>query len=533
MGRKNKKSKPSAGQAETPESSTDGKKEMSKQLKSDLMNLVNQVIDKCTTPFSTSGVQEWKEFLDVNNLVEQIRTKQRGFALHKPAKEREEVFGPFISWLNENLVDTSSVAIDEYQEEGYGLKTTRQLVNDEKFLEVPRSVMLTSETAAESGLAPLITEDRILQAMPNVVLSLHLLCEAVNPASFFAPYIAILPDSYSTALYYSQDELQLLKGSPVLSDVLGQRRNIARQYAYFYRLFQISEDAANLPIKDFCYDDYRWAVSSVMTRQNQVPSIESTENRSLALIPLWDMCNHCEGQITTDYDPQLNKSECYAIKPFAVGEQIFIYYGKRSNAELLLHNGFVFTDNKNDNMKFKLGISKNDLLQKKKADLISKLNIIPHRLVLYAGEEPVDSDVLAFLRIFNMTEEELDQFNEGKSSERMLLRDYGERVSPANEVKVWEFLETRIVLLLRGYPNTIIEDEELLKPDSLLMIAGSYGERARHAVQLRKMEKHILQKTYQLAIKQKEAAIKKKTRDDNPVLPTDDMETEISKLELV
>ena len=44
-------------------------------------------------------------------------------------------------------------------------------------------------------------------------------------------------------------------------------RYVARQYAYFYRKFQ------STMLKDyFTFDDYRWAVSTVMTRQNQVDS---------------------------------------------------------------------------------------------------------------------------------------------------------------------------------------------------------------------------------------------------------------------
>lgn len=40
----------------------------------------------------------------------------------------------------------------------------------------------------------------------------------------------------------------------------------------------------------------RWAVSSVMTRQNQIPT-EDGRQVTLALIPLWDMCNHRNGLV--------------------------------------------------------------------------------------------------------------------------------------------------------------------------------------------------------------------------------------------
>ena len=42
---------------------------------------------------------------------------------------------------------------------------------------------------------------------------------------------------------------------------------------------------------------YRWAVSTVMTRQNQIPT-EDGSKMTFALIPLWDMCNHCNGLVS-------------------------------------------------------------------------------------------------------------------------------------------------------------------------------------------------------------------------------------------
>lgn len=43
--------------------------------------------------------------------------------------------------------------------------------------------------------------------------------------------------------------------------------------------------------------DCRWAASTVMTRQNFVPSKDSTAMIN-ALIPMWDMANHSNGKVT-------------------------------------------------------------------------------------------------------------------------------------------------------------------------------------------------------------------------------------------
>ena len=40
-----------------------------------------------------------------------------------------------------------------------------------------------------------------------------------------------------------------------------------------------------------------WAVSTVMTRQNFVPSSDGKTMLN-ALIPMWDMCNHSNGKVS-------------------------------------------------------------------------------------------------------------------------------------------------------------------------------------------------------------------------------------------
>lgn len=51
-----------------------------------------------------------------------------------------------------------------------------------------------------------------------------------------------------------------------------------------------------------------------------------------------------------------------SVRDFKAGEQVCIFYGERSNADLLVHNGFVFEDNAHDNVCIQLGVSKSDPL---------------------------------------------------------------------------------------------------------------------------------------------------------------------------
>ena len=96
-----------------------------------------------------------------------------------------------------------------------------------------------------------------------------------------------------------------------------QFKYVARQYAYFYRKFQ------STMLKDyFTFDDYRWAVSTVMTRQNQVP-VKDLSKTTNTLVPFWDFSNHhCstgQEEISTDFSDETEETFCMANRDFSAG----------------------------------------------------------------------------------------------------------------------------------------------------------------------------------------------------------------------
>ena len=105
----------------------------------------------------------------------------------------------------------------------------------------------------------------------------------------------------------------------------------------------------------FLYDDFIWAVACVMSRQNEIPSRLGHPPPILALIPLWDLCNHTSGYISTFFNVESSSCNCYAQQDFKVDEEYKIFYGKRTNSELLLQQGFVYEQNKHDQYSIKLG----------------------------------------------------------------------------------------------------------------------------------------------------------------------------------
>ncbi|XP_037073275.1 actin-histidine N-methyltransferase-like [Pollicipes pollicipes] len=244
-----------------------------------------------------------------------------------------------------------------------------------------------------------------------------------------------------------------------------------------------------------------------MTRMNNIPALEDRGQGVPGLIPFWDLCNHANGRVSEQRSApaclqveaavarclrttcrRKAGSVCYASRDFEAGEQFFIFYGVRPNAEFLLHNGFVYRDNEHDAVAVRLGVSRGDALHQRRCRLLERLGV-PASGVFYLHREgaPIDASLLAFLRVFNMDADALDQWLLADNVSE-LGSDECPGLPDGLETTAWRFLHTRLGLLLRLYPGPAADDRRLLAEP------GALTPRARLAVTLRLGEKEILER---------------------------------------
>lgn len=80
--------------------------------------------------------------------------------------------------------------------------------------------------------------------MPNIILALFLLVEKFKDSSFWEPYIKALPSSYTTVMYFTPQQLEALKGSPIYGNYYYNVIVILFDVMYysnqFYKLKQLS-----------------------------------------------------------------------------------------------------------------------------------------------------------------------------------------------------------------------------------------------------------------------------------------------------
>lgn len=500
-------------------------------------NELNQIIDKLlkvSSNFQTvpNATKEWERHLEIRKLLELLDQIEEGMKVTVEAEgARALKLEALLEWMQEHGAEVGAVRPAHFQGFGWGLRAERDMGDGELVVAVPRRLMLTSEHVESSVLGSLLLKDPMLQHMPHVALALLLLVEKHSPQSFWRPYVLALPSSYSTVLYFSTQELQELKGSPAFEPALKHCRNIARQYAYFSKLFQNTSDPASDLLRDvFTYDEYRWAVSTVMTRHNQIPSRDAVAaaagedggggggggnggNLVSALIPLWDLGNHSDDGLLTEFVVGRERSECRvgAGQALAAGQQVLLRYGARPSADLLLHGGWVPAPGRNphDRLPLALGLARADPLRVDRQRLLAALGVNagpqpadvaagaggsgvqPTELCLRqpnsaegADGDPVDPPLRAFLRVFAMKREHLERWLSSPRVQDLLHPDCA--LDTEVEARAWAFLLARTRLLLAAYPTSLQEDLSLLE-------SGSLSPCARLAVLLRASEKQLLE----------------------------------------
>ncbi|XP_067636134.1 actin-histidine N-methyltransferase isoform X2 [Eurosta solidaginis] len=150
---------------------------------------------------------------------------------------------------------------------------------------------------------------------------------------------------------------------------------------------------------------------------------------------------------------------------------------------------FVNPDNPKDYVCIKLGLGNSDPLFTQRAKLLEMMQILKNtELRVLPPPTFISPELLAFVRVFNMNEQQLEHWISSERAMDLLHIDCA--LETTLESKTWQYLQTRLMLLLRVFPTTLEADEKQLaayKKDELFLC---YVEAM--VLQYRILEKRIL-----------------------------------------
>ena len=202
-----------------------------------------------------------------------------------------------------------------------------------------------------SPLGPLLKH--VPQPLWQLQLGLRLLSERTKQysaapgtaASFYQPYIDLLPLAYSTPLFYQRDDVQALQYPPVQQQI-NKRSRLLSTLSRAIAAQQQSGSADAFHGQDVSPSLLGWAMSAASSRAFSFHSHRR-------LLPLIDMANHSftpSARIEATADSHPPAITMYATRDVEAGDALTLNYGAHSNDAFLVDYGFVLDDNPHDDL---------------------------------------------------------------------------------------------------------------------------------------------------------------------------------------
>lgn len=380
-----------------------------------------------------------------------------------------------INWLQSHKAKVDGVDLHDFPETGRGLRATKSFKRGEVILQIPESVLWTEEKAkSHPVLGRVFTKHTLRQ---EDVFAIWLIYEKniSRKNSFYHHHIELLPKTYTNTLFWTEEDLEYLKGSNLYieSKHLRTQQTIS-DYNELVTLLS-TELKSEFPITEFSLQDYQWALTTLWSR--------GMDFHMRCIVPLADMANASLELLDTPchrYNQTNNCVELIAGKDYASGEQVFIHYGAVSNSKLLRLYGFSIMSNPYNNVQLYVGSLGDDMMKRRVCNLFG---VDPDKSVYeLCARDPIPEALLMRLRI---------QFCSSNADlTKLLLLGSGggnkmAQISPENEAIVNSVLRQALEGMLCGYG----EDRSLAEDISI---------HAKQALELVRDEKAILK----LALKQ-------------------------------
>ena len=346
-----------------------------------------------------------------------------------------------------------------YTDDYRGVLAKGNILKDEIIMTIPKDCLISLETALETSYGKKIGEFMYneLNSPKHCLLSSFLLYEEKNPK--YKYYFDLLPKDFSNfPIFYTNKELEYLKGSPFLSQILEKKEDMKSDY---------NKICEYLP--DFKQFSYLKFIEARVLISSRIFGISINENKTDVLAPFADLLNHKRPRQTQWYfDDNLQSFVIQATENIKEGNEIFDSYGKKTNARFLLNYGFCLDDN--DTSEYLLTINFNDtypMFDLKKNFFQNEFELVRTFNLNNNFYESQIIELLSFLRFILFDGDINDLYNAINSSENIYNEDvpltfyYIPPITKELEIQVLKHLHLLCRKALAKYPTTFEQDQNL------------------------------------------------------------------------
>ena len=366
----------------------------------------------------------------------------------------------FINFLKELYKFNSffpKLEIHFYTDDYRGVLAKNDIYKNEIIMTIPKECLISLETVLNTSYGKTIGEFmyKELNSPKHCLLSSFLLYEEKNKN--YKYYFDLLPKDYSNfPIFYKKSELEYLKGSPFLDQILEKKEDMKNDYN---KLCEYLPNFNQFSFSKFC--KARVLISSMIF------GISINRKKTDVLVPFADLLNHKRPKQTQwYYDDNLESFVIQAIEDIKEGNEIFDSYGKKTNARFLLNYGFCLDDN--DTSEYLLTINFNEKyplfdIKKKIFKNEYEYNYKINRNFCLNNNfyESQIVELLGFLRFILYDGDMNKLFNIINSNENEMEINifYIPAISKELEIKVLKHLHSLCKKALGKYPTTFEQDQ--------------------------------------------------------------------------
>eukprot|EP00884_Botryococcus_braunii_P010044 jgi/Botrbrau1/19040/Bobra.0100s0067.1 len=263
-------------------------------------------------------------------------------------------------------------------------------------LDIPENLIISHASAAASDIGSAVAS--IPGVHPESISLIYTMVDRHDPDSPFAPFWVSLPPFLLTGLGAPHSMLDDLDGTPLSHQVARHREVIRKHYEDLRPVLDILLAAYPTLIlpEHVDWPSFLWAIQLWYSYSIQVVFADGSPGD--CLVPLASLMNHSPEAHVSKYGRlEDGRFRMRASRDCPAGEQCFISYGAKSNADLLIFYGMAIPNNPHDYLGLNIQLPDEDMDD---SDLRQKVVEALHLTEDYnLSLAPLPHALLGFLRV--------------------------------------------------------------------------------------------------------------------------------------
>jgi len=410
---------------------------------------------------------------DLSKLLGELKISQQEVTTTTPDSDK---FESMCQWLRDAGALFPKLYLQYYSEDYRGVHCLTRVPPGDVVLYVPLKAIMTSEVAKASIIGQNIIKSGVDLRSKHSYLASFLLQEKHKKASYWDPYLNILPQYYANMpIFFKEDLLSWLKGSFSLGKISDRIDSLRKEYDNIRRAIPA--------FNKFHLEDFVWARLVVITR---IFGLVIESNKTDGLVPYADMLNHKRPRETSwTFDANRNGFIITTIKTCQRGDEIFDSYGRKCNNRFFVNYGFSLDKNDDNEAVIQVELPRKDPHYSTKLSFLGGHELNGKREFQIPGNyrEKKGKEFFSFLRFIHAQDKELMMISSGDG----FKLDDIEPISIRNEIACLITISRVCRKHVSAFEHTLEYDLKLLKSGTLKMYSNE-----RNAVVMRRGEKEVL-----------------------------------------